>query len=254
MEQQACSHCGNIHEPFAEDCPVTGRSLQRPGLRAEWIFLGLLGLATLAVSVSVLLGNDGLPMDAASLLGASTEQLEQIAGQTIAASLETATDEASALGAPELPTYSKDATRSSVSEQTKFPELTISLTESSLALATVDAATEIANATRFAGGTDTTTPTLAERNACDGAPPSRLVLGMRASVSFVPPLANRVRVEAGTHARILGHIQPGEEITILEGPGCAIGWVWWRVRSLESSLTGWTAEGDEDNYWLIPME
>jgi hypothetical protein len=90
--------------------------------------------------------------------------------------------------------------------------------------------------------------------ACPGSYLSRLHVGDLASVSLDPPLPNRVRSEAGTGGRILGQIQPGEEVQILEGPGCENGWVWWKVRSLKTRLEGWTAEGDNQDYWLAPVE
>jgi len=44
---------------------------------------------------------------------------------------------------------------------------------------------------------------------------------------------------------------------IIDGPKCADGWVWWRVRSQYDGLEGWTSEGEqpigEDPiYWLEP--
>jgi hypothetical protein len=65
-------------------------------------------------------------------------------------------------------------------------------------------------------------------------------------------VANRVREKHNTDAKILGFIQPGEKIEILEGPFCGE-WIWWRVRSMKTGLTGWTAEGDNANYWLAPF-
>jgi len=82
---------------------------------------------------------------------------------------------------------------------------------------------------------------------------SRLRIGDTAEVSNNPPLANRLRSEPAMDAQVLGFIQPGEDALILDGPACANGWVWWKVRSKESGLEGWTAEGDSTNYWLVPV-
>lgn len=91
-------------------------------------------------------------------------------------------------------------------------------------------------------------------DACPGAAyQSRLRVGDTAEVSSDPPLANRVRTDASLDAEVLGYIQPGEDAIILEGPRCNNNWVWWKVRSNESGLEGWTAEGDEDSYWLVPV-
>jgi hypothetical protein len=69
-------------------------------------------------------------------------------------------------------------------------------------------------------------------------------------VSTDPPLANKVRAGPGVSGELLGHIQPGENVLVLEGPSCADGYTWWRVRSL-AGLEGWTAEGDAEGYWLV---
>lgn len=71
-------------------------------------------------------------------------------------------------------------------------------------------------------------------------------------VSLLPPQPNIVREAPGRNSTKIGLIQPGEEVEILDGPACADGWVWWQVRSLGTGLTGWTAEGDENNRWLVP--
>ncbi len=101
--------------------------------------------------------------------------------------------------------------------------------------------------------TETVAPESGPWEACPGAAYlSRLRVGDKAKVSEDPPLANRVRRQPSLSGEVIGYIEPGEEMTILEGPGCSAGWVWWRVRSLETDLEGWTAEGDDDSYWLVP--
>lgn len=87
---------------------------------------------------------------------------------------------------------------------------------------------------------------------CPGAPPTRLSIGMRAYVSFDPPDPNRVRTQPSRSADIVGDMMPGTKMTILDGPGCASNWVWWKVRS-DDGLVGWTAEGDQSAYWLVPI-
>ena len=90
------------------------------------------------------------------------------------------------------------------------------------------------------------------RKVCSGYPESRLHPGDYGHVGLEPPNANHVREEAKNGAKILGKIQPGEQFKVLKGPECASGWVWWYVRSTETGLTGWTAEGDKDMFWLVP--
>ncbi len=102
--------------------------------------------------------------------------------------------------------------------------------------------------------TPTATPKYETWTPCPGGFPSRLHVGERAFVSSDPPLKNRVRSEPDPSAdNIIGMLDVGERMEILNGPECASNWVWWYVRSLETGLTGWTAEGDFEAYWLIPL-
>jgi serine/threonine protein kinase len=89
---------------------------------------------------------------------------------------------------------------------------------------------------------------------CPGTYPSRLQVGTQAFVSYDPPLANRVRTQPNGIAPVVGFIQPGEKVTIIGGPICSDEWIWWQVRSLQSGMTGWTAEGDKQGYWLVPSQ
>ena len=87
---------------------------------------------------------------------------------------------------------------------------------------------------------------------CVNGPPTRLRVGAFAYVNPDPPLPNNLRSNAGKDNSLIGEIGPGQAMKILEGPQCADSWVWWKVSTLESELVGWTAEGDQQNYWLIP--
>ena len=91
-----------------------------------------------------------------------------------------------------------------------------------------------------------------ENIPCVGAPPTRLRVDGFAYVNPEPPLPNNVRREAGQDNPLVGEIEPGQAMRILEGPKCADGWMWWKVQALETDLEGWTAEGDQQNYWLVP--
>jgi hypothetical protein len=83
---------------------------------------------------------------------------------------------------------------------------------------------------------------------------SRLQVGGEAKVAGDPgDTPNRVRTEPDRNAEQIGLLEPGTVVTLLEGPVCADGLVWWRVS--EASLPGgegWTAEGDGSDYWLVP--
>ncbi len=89
--------------------------------------------------------------------------------------------------------------------------------------------------------------------ACPGAHPSELHVGDKAMVSLNPPLANNVRAQPETTSKFLFAIQPGEVVDILEGPGCSNNWVWWQIKT-QDGRTGWTAEGDGTEYWLVPAK
>jgi len=90
--------------------------------------------------------------------------------------------------------------------------------------------------------------------ACPGIYLSRLHVGETAFVSTDPPLPNRVRTQPSLNGSIIGFLQPGELIDIIEGPSCSNKWIWWRVHSQKTGMTGWTVEGDSDNYWLVPVK
>ena len=99
------------------------------------------------------------------------------------------------------------------------------------------------------GAPEKVTPTVF---TCPGAPDPQLKSGSRAIASDQTATPSRVRSAPGTSASILGLIQPGQVVDILDGPQCAQGYVWWKVRLPEGSLTGWTAEGNNTSYWLQP--
>jgi hypothetical protein len=88
--------------------------------------------------------------------------------------------------------------------------------------------------------------------ACLGAPDTRLKSGDRAYASTLSSTPNRLRSAPDTSADIIGLIQPRQVLELLDGPQCAEGYVWWKVRLLGLDLTGWTAEGSNSSYWLEP--
>jgi uncharacterized protein YraI len=76
---------------------------------------------------------------------------------------------------------------------------------------------------------------------------------MHATVSFHPAQNNNVRRRPDTSAPLVGQIKPGEEVEITGGPVCQDGYIWWQIISVSTRLSGWTSEGDNNNYWLIPV-
>lgn len=100
----------------------------------------------------------------------------------------------------------------------------------------------------------TFTPTPGATDAaqvCPNTYPTRLKKGIRVYASLYPNLPNRIREQATTRAKILGMINPGEEADVVDGPACAEGWIWWKIKK-DNGLSGWTAEGDGKDYWILP--
>lgn len=65
--------------------------------------------------------------------------------------------------------------------------------------------------------------------------------------------ANRVRAVPQISGTILFQIQPGGEFTVIAGPQCGEGIVWWNIQ--QGARTGWTAESDVNvvSYFLEPV-
>ena len=87
------------------------------------------------------------------------------------------------------------------------------------------------------------------KTVCSGAAPTLLSVGDTAMVSAGLP--NNVREKPGLSRRKLGQLQEFETLEILAGPKCADGMVWWKVRSENTGMDGWTAEGNRSDTWLI---
>jgi hypothetical protein len=155
-------------------------------------------------------------------------------------------------------------TRSASPALTPLP----SLPPSTATAAAPTATPRIATATTTPGGETTPTtepspiasttatrasaPQASATSACGSALPTRLRADLFAYVNPDPPLPNNLRSEAGQEHTLLGEIQPGEAMQVMEGPACADGSFWWKVRILATQLEGWTAEGDAQTYWLVP--
>jgi Tol biopolymer transport system component len=83
---------------------------------------------------------------------------------------------------------------------------------------------------------------------------SRLTAGDQARVSQETDTPNRVRSGPSTADEIIGRLDPGTDMKVIEGPVCADGLIFWKVehKSIPGG-TGWTAEGDGTEYWLEPF-
>lgn len=94
----------------------------------------------------------------------------------------------------------------------------------------------------------------AAQSACISVPyATRLRIGLRAYVEPFPPQANQVRNNPSKGAAVMGSIEAGDGLTILDGPECADGWLWWFVQG-DNGARGWTSEGQAGQYWLAPGE
>ena len=79
--------------------------------------------------------------------------------------------------------------------------------------------------------------------------PTHLEIGSEARVT--PGASNRMRSEPNTSAEQIGQIPAGDVMTILDGPQCNDGFLWWQVRY--NTLEGWTVEGNDTDYFLEPV-
>jgi hypothetical protein len=87
--------------------------------------------------------------------------------------------------------------------------------------------------------------------SCGGSLPSRMIDGDSAWVSPGLPNALRASPGAGPSAgAVIGSIPPYGTFMVISGPQCASGMIWWQVSY--NGLIGWTAEGQDDVYWLTP--
>lgn len=81
--------------------------------------------------------------------------------------------------------------------------------------------------------------------------PDSLAIGARARVTNLGGAALRARAAPGLSSPVTARIPEGREVTVLEGPVEADGYVWWRVEAAEGA--GWVAErSPEGTVFLSP--
>lgn len=88
------------------------------------------------------------------------------------------------------------------------------------------------------------------QHVCPETLPARLAVGALAQVT--PGGANNVRDLPTTTGARIGQLLAETVIRVLEGPTCADGFAWWRVATVEDTLTGWTVEAVGEAYALQP--
>ena len=86
---------------------------------------------------------------------------------------------------------------------------------------------------------------------CKDTIPTRLKIGDYAVVSAFTSTSNRLRSEPTISAKLLGKLAPNTMMEIVDGPACADGILWWKVKGIDQDFDGWTGEGDT-RYWLNP--
>ncbi|MDK3161672.1 toll/interleukin-1 receptor domain-containing protein [Kamptonema cortianum] len=137
-------------------------------------------------------------------------------------------------------------------EQTAYRRMT----ETSIARTSAVAATQ----TQIAIVSPTPRPSLtAAAIACEGSPPTRLNVGMRAFVTISPEGSERqnlmVRQEPGGAA--VGRLSEGTLVYITGAGSCNNGLLWWPVETADGSIRGWSAEGiigaTPNEYFLVPL-
>lgn len=93
------------------------------------------------------------------------------------------------------------------------------------------------------------TPTQPLLTSCPGTPPIQLILQERGQVVDDNESLN-LRGGPGTDYNVLLRIESGEVFFVVGGPACADGYTWFQVKY--DSQTGWIAEGDLTEYYVVP--
>ncbi len=85
-------------------------------------------------------------------------------------------------------------------------------------------------------------------NQCTLYLPTRLSVGMQARVT--PGAPNNVRSTPTTSGYWVGTLVAGTVMTVISGPQCNGGILWWQVNA--NGIVGWTGELQGATYWLEP--
>jgi ribosomal protein L40E len=88
-------------------------------------------------------------------------------------------------------------------------------------------------------------------NSCSNAYGGRLKIGDTAQV-IVFQITIRDKPGGSGYGSIVGYLNRGREMVVLEGPLCMNKMYFVRIRS-EINTEGWVVEGDEENYYLQPI-
>ena len=91
---------------------------------------------------------------------------------------------------------------------------------------------------------------LASPQSCQGAPQIRVAVGDTATI-ISPTVPNRIRSLPSTSGSIVGELPGGSEFIVRDGPVCAEVYTWFLIEY--NGITGWTAEGTGQNYFIGPV-
>lgn len=86
------------------------------------------------------------------------------------------------------------------------------------------------------------TPTQAAPTNTPRPAPTKLEIGVLARVTPPEGLKLKVRAKAGIDGQLLGELEAGTQVKIIDGPVQASGLIWWKVDN-GHGLVGWSAEG-----------
>ncbi|MBI1280833.1 MAG: protein kinase [Anaerolineaceae bacterium] len=98
------------------------------------------------------------------------------------------------------------------------------------------------------------TPTTPNIVSCPGALKSYLYPGVVGYVLGGDPLPVNVRSGPSKSGQKLAQIPVGGRFTVLDGPNCNEDKAWFRVRLENGVQDGWIAEGDENGYFVSPVD
>jgi hypothetical protein len=82
--------------------------------------------------------------------------------------------------------------------------------------------------------------------------PTELGIGVLAKVTPPEGLKLKVRDQAGTGGQVLGELDAGAQVKIVDGPTDANNLKWWKVDNGQG-LVGWSAEGSGGDTYLVPV-
>lgn|GEM_PF-1042036 len=91
---------------------------------------------------------------------------------------------------------------------------------------------------------------------CPNAPSTNFAVGLQGEVRKAQagtPNSVRVRDSASTSGKVLTNLPESTPFTVIGGPQCVSGFVWWQIKTNAGDISGWVAEGDSNSYFILPL-